>query len=133
MRSRGALRLAAACCAVLATSAVVVAAQTGNATATAKPPRFDVQEVSTQLFLDIAGACAPECLRAALRSGVLAAARGLFARRSADERSAQRSHHVSVPLRRPRLQGCVARLLRGARHALIVLTRLSLQPLASRL
>ena len=58
MRSRGALHLAAACCAVLATSAVLVSAPPppGNATATAKPPRFDVQEVSTQLFLDIAGA-----------------------------------------------------------------------------
>jgi hypothetical protein len=65
---------------VLATSAVVVAAQPppGNATATAKPPRFDVQEVSTQLFLDIAGA-------RALRSACCGAR--VFARRSAEERS----------------------------------------------
>ena len=59
MHSRGALRLAAACCAVALSSAAVLGTPppaAGNATQAAHAPRFDVQEVSTQLFLDIAGA-----------------------------------------------------------------------------
>ena len=60
MRCHGALlRLALVCCTLVASSALVLAAppppSTGNATA-AKPPPFDLQETSTQLFLDIAGA-----------------------------------------------------------------------------
>jgi len=102
MRSRGALRLALACCAAFAASAAVVVATpppAGNATApAAKPPAFDVQEVSTQLFLDIAGArcLPPEGFRAPTAGRYNTPLTSPLALCGC-------SHHAGLPLCRPRV------------------------------
>ena len=68
MRSSGALRWAA--CAAICAAAVVVGAPTPAGTP-AKPPPFDVQETSTQLFLDIAGAPPPPVAGTLAHSGTV--------------------------------------------------------------